>query len=185
MPIQIACPSCEQPLRVPENLFGQLVKCPKCDTTFTATADSSPPSERREEPSPPTKSVTSGSAQIRQPPSQQQSPEPESFPRPPQPEDDDFSEPRRSRRNYQPHRGTLILVLGILSVVGFGILTGIPAWIMGNSDLKQMRAGIMDPEGESNTNIGRILGMVMTIITLISFVPGCFCCFLGPMFNHR
>ena len=49
-----------------------------------------------------------------------------------------------------------------------GILTGIPAWIMGNADLKEIRAGRMDPEGESQTNIGRVLGMVTCIITMVS-----------------
>jgi hypothetical protein len=68
----------------------------------------------------------------------------------------------------KPHRGTLILVLGILSFVACGIITGIPAWIMGNADLKEMRAGTMDREGESLTNIGRILGMVSVVLTVLS-----------------
>jgi hypothetical protein len=67
----------------------------------------------------------------------------------------------------KPHRGTLILVLGILSLVGCGIFTGIPAWIMGNADLKEIRSGAMDKEGEQLTNIGRILGMVSTILTVV------------------
>jgi hypothetical protein len=41
----------------------------------------------------------------------------------------------------KPHRGTLILILGILSFVACGIITGIPAWIMGSSDLKARSAG--------------------------------------------
>lgn len=35
---------------------------------------------------------------------------------------------------------------------------------MGNNDLREMRAGRMDPEGEGQTNAGRICGMVSTII---------------------
>jgi hypothetical protein len=73
----------------------------------------------------------------------------------------------------EPHRGTLILVLGILSLAGCGIFTGIPAWIMGNGDLKKIRAGTMDKEGESLTNIGRILGMISTILTLVVLVIYC------------
>jgi hypothetical protein len=69
-----------------------------------------------------------------------------------------------SQRQYEPHRGVLILVLGILSLVFFGIILGPIAWILGNSDLKKIRAGTMDPEGEQMTNIGRILGIVGTIL---------------------
>lgn len=70
----------------------------------------------------------------------------------------------------KPHRGALILVLGLLSFVACGIFTGIPAWIMGNNDLKEIRAGTMDREGETLTNIGRILGMVSCILTLVVLV---------------
>lgn len=72
-----------------------------------------------------------------------------------------------SQREYEPHRGVLILVLGILSLVFFGIILGPIAWILGNSDLKKIRAGTMDPEGEQMTNIGRILGIVGTIINVV------------------
>jgi hypothetical protein len=69
-----------------------------------------------------------------------------------------------------PHRGTLILVLGILSLVLCGIFTGIPAWIMGSGDLKQMDAGTMDPSGRSLTNAGRICGMINCILTALGIV---------------
>ncbi len=39
MPILIQCPSCERRLRVPDNLLGKQVKCPSCQTTFTAAED--------------------------------------------------------------------------------------------------------------------------------------------------
>jgi hypothetical protein len=70
----------------------------------------------------------------------------------------------------EPHRGTLILILGILGLVSCGPFTAIPAWIMGNTDLAKMRNGTMDPSGESLTNIGRILGMIECILTLVSIV---------------
>jgi hypothetical protein len=44
---------------------------------------------------------------------------------------------------------------------------------MGNNDLKEMRAGRMDPEGESNTNVGRICGMISTILHIVGLVVGC------------
>ena len=70
----------------------------------------------------------------------------------------------------KPHRGVLILVLGILGLVGCGIFTAIPAWIMGSNDLKAMAAGTMDPSGRSMTNAGKICGMISTIITIIAVV---------------
>jgi hypothetical protein len=82
---------------------------------------------------------------------------------------------RRKRvRDYQPHRGPIILVLGIIAIVtGLHIILGPIAWIMGNNDLKEIHAGRMDPEGEGMTNIGRILGMVATILGIVALVVGC------------
>ena len=68
----------------------------------------------------------------------------------------------------KPHRGTVILVLGILSLVICGPL-GIFAWIMGQADLKQMNAGTMDPEGRGNTQAGKICGMIATILLGVGF----------------
>ena len=67
----------------------------------------------------------------------------------------------------EPHRGTLILVLGILSLVLCGFFTGIPAWIMGKGDLKMIRGGAMDPEGEGTTKAGMICGMISCILSLV------------------
>ncbi len=66
----------------------------------------------------------------------------------------------------KPHRGTLILVFGILSLVMCAPL-GIVAWIMGSSDLKQMDAGAMDPSGRSVTNAGRICGIIATVLLAV------------------
>ena len=70
----------------------------------------------------------------------------------------------------EPHRGTLILVLGILSLVLCWFFTGIPAWIMGKDDLAKIKAGQMDPEGESITKGGMICGMICCILSIISIV---------------
>jgi hypothetical protein len=73
----------------------------------------------------------------------------------------------------RPHNGTLIMVLGILSIVIFQIILGPIAWIMGHNDLKEIRAGRMDPAGEGPTNTGRICGMVGTIIGIVAVVLAC------------
>ncbi len=69
----------------------------------------------------------------------------------------------------KPHRGTLILVLGILGLVVCSPLA-IVAWILGSADLKEMDAGTMDPAGRSNTNVGKILGIVGTVLIIIDVV---------------
>ena len=66
-----------------------------------------------------------------------------------------------------PHRGTLILVLGILSLVLCGLFTGIPAWIMGKGDSAKIKDGVMDPEGAGMTKAGMICGMINCILTLV------------------
>jgi len=69
----------------------------------------------------------------------------------------------------KPHRATLILVLGILGIIMCQPL-GIAAWIMGNNDLKEMDAGTMDPSGRSNTNAGKICGIIATVLMAISLI---------------
>lgn len=66
----------------------------------------------------------------------------------------------------KPHRGTLILVLGILSFL-VCFICGIFAWIMGNADLREMDAGRMDPSGRGMTNAGRIIGMINIILLCV------------------
>jgi len=74
-----------------------------------------------------------------------------------------------STGRLQPHRGVLILVFGILGLVVCFIF-GILAWVWGNTDLREMDAGRMDPEGRGLTNAGRILGMIATILVIVSIV---------------
>ncbi len=173
MPIQISCPSYARQLRVPDNLIGQTVKCPSCQNVFTAEAAASPP---------PGEAYRESSAAYQDEP-------PRRDDEPPRPDrgrdrDDDYDD-RPRRRRYAPHRGTLILILGILGLVGIGApITGIIAWILGNSDLAQMRAGAMDPEGESNTSLGRILGMIATLLWAIGLFGFCCCIGFGVMSKH-
>ena len=69
----------------------------------------------------------------------------------------------------QPHRGTMILVFGILSIIVCMPL-GIVAWVMANGDLKKMDAGTMDPEGRGNTQAGKICGIISVCLALVGFV---------------
>jgi len=69
----------------------------------------------------------------------------------------------------KPHRGTLILILGILGIVFCGPLA-VVAWVLGSGDLKQMDAGMMDPAGRGNTQAGRICGIIGTVLLIITVI---------------
>lgn len=69
----------------------------------------------------------------------------------------------------RPHRGVLILVLGILGIVCC-FICGIIAWVMGNNDLREIDAGRMDPSGRGLTQAGKICGMVGVILWIVMLV---------------
>src|SRR5262245_18490898 len=135
MPEIVNCPKCERKLKVPDTLIGQSVRCPTCGETFTATlsapAPSRPAPAPEEEPPPerPRESSSRGRALVRRSRDQEDDDD----------DDDRDDRPRRRRSRYRsdltPHRGTLILVLGIMSFFVAGPILGPIAWIMGNNDL--------------------------------------------------
>ncbi len=69
----------------------------------------------------------------------------------------------------KPHRGVLILVLGILGIACC-FICGIIAWVMGNGDLREMAAGRMDPSGQGLTQAGKICGMISVILLIVGIV---------------
>jgi hypothetical protein len=81
-----------------------------------------------------------------------------------------------------PHRGGTVLMLGILGVIGaavfafcwpllvINLFVTLPAWLMGQSDLRAMKAGAMSSEGRGRTLAGFILGVFGTVGTAILFV---------------
>lgn len=149
MPEIINCPQCQRQLRVPEEMIGQPVKCPFCSATFTAAWGGGAPARENRPP----EGAPYGSPR----------------------EEYEIPAPGRKgpvRRDCVPHRGGVILTLGILSLACCGIIFGPMAWIMGQNDLAAIRAGNMDPEGEGLTNAGRICGIVGTIFGVIGLCCG-------------
>jgi hypothetical protein len=162
----ISCPACQRKLQVPESLLGQDVRCPTCGATFVARlADEPQPAPHAAAP----------------PPRWAPEPEPPLRPRPRRRGPDDYDDgyddyedhrddryPARRRRDryLAPHRGSAVLTLGILSLVVCGPVLGPIAWVMGQGDLGEMRAGRMDREGEGLTSAGRICGMIGTILSI-------------------
>lgn len=160
------CPTCQTTFFVPERMIGRMVDCPKCQTTFAALSDDyaqgnsrgrttafseAPPSDERgtdEKYCHECGAVIRARAEIC----------PKCGVRQQTRLGDDPSS--------EPHRGTAILVMGILGLVVFWPL-GLIAWMWANQDLRKMDADIMDPEGRGSTQAGRICGMIATILFLV------------------
>jgi len=74
--------------------------------------------------------------------------------------------PGTPRIALNPHRGGQILALGLIGAFVCGPLC-VAAWIMGSGDLHEMDAGLMDDSGRSNTNTGKNLGIIGTLLWII------------------
>ena len=79
------------------------------------------------------------------------------------------SSSEKSTQFQEPGRGTLILIFGILSIILLWPFLGIPAWVMGNKDLKKIKDGIISITEKTTTKIGMILGIIGTFFSLIIF----------------
>lgn len=164
------CPECHGQLQVPDEFLGRKVKCPTCGAQFIAA---------RAGVTEPTSMPGTETAPQRRPPL------------PDDEDDDDYDDrPRRRRRRHgEVHRGTTVLVIGILSIVfgGFGLILGPIAWVMGNTDLRKIRSGEMDPEGESLTKAGWVCGIIGTFLGLCNcvFVIGYFVFFMNMVQGGR
>jgi hypothetical protein len=172
MPETISCPQCRRPLNVPAELIGQLVKCPACATTFRADLPGAPPPRRAVQPEP------------AYPPEERRGRRAGDYDRPSRryEEDEDYGRGRRPSRTDsldfgpvgRPHRGGLILTLGILSLVlGCCPLAG---WILGgyalsmaNQDLVAMASRRMDRSGQGLTQAGKVCGIIGLVLATLSF----------------
>ena len=67
-------------------------------------------------------------------------------------------------------RAVAALILGILSIVCMGFLTGIPAIILGKMEMSAIKAGLVPAAGESSAKVGFILGIIGTVLTCLSIL---------------
>lgn len=201
----IHCPECKKHLQVPDELIGKSVQCPECKHAFTAM-ESTPTevvattSRTASRPPPPPSNAPKRAEWDRH---DDEAEEESSRAKPPSKrrtrhDDDDDDDDgdiddqirRRRRRSrygadYGPHRGGMILAFGIISIVSFAVFAplalvfGPLAWFMGNADMAEIRAGRMDPSGESMVQTGRIIGIVSTLLCGLALVAFGGCCCLG------
>ncbi len=82
-----------------------------------------------------------------------------------------YGQPGQPGQYYQPvnypeeSQSTTVLVLGILGLVMCQVLAPF-AWKMGNAELAAIDAGRRSPTNREHANIGRILGIIGTIMLL-------------------
>ena len=169
MAIEFKCQGCEKKLRVPDEFAGRKAKCPNCQTILQVPANSQSETVEPLEVQPPIASSSSDlfagldSSDSSQP-SYGQSPSPFATSNPySRPQQQRPQQPGRRRSGGAPHRGGLVLGLGIGAMVcNFCLIPGILALIFGMADLKAMKEGRMDDEGHGLTLAGTIMGGIMT-----------------------
>ena len=80
-------------------------------------------------------------------------------------------------------RGTLILILGILSIVCIQLL-GPVAWVMGNGALREIDANPGAYSNRGTVNAGRICGIIGTIVHVLGVVAWIFVLATGAMSSN-
>ncbi len=169
MSIELNCTGCGQMLRVADEHAGKKARCPACGTIVEVPLSAG---ELPREGDP-----FSG----RFDPASKANP----FADRPEPATNPYSSPSQpaiSPGGYQrAHRGGMILTFGIIGVLCCMPL-GIAAWVMGASDLAEIRAGRMDIAGLDTTRVGMILGMVSVGIAVLSVLAQVLMLGLGAAF---
>ena len=191
-PVEILpCPKCTSRLSVLPGDVGLDVECPNCQTVYRAArADAPPPPVINAPKSSALVKYGSGAKNNRDDDDDEDDERPSRRKKKRRRDDDDDDDDDRpvrrrrsrgSRRNYEPHRGVLILVLAIVSWVTGIFFIGIVAWVLGVADMKEINAGRMDPEGRSMTQIGLYLGMAHVILCIVGIIGYCVIagCFFG------
>ncbi len=73
-----------------------------------------------------------------------------------------------STNSFKPQensKSTLILILGILSFP-LGFLCGIPAWIIGASERRKIKMGVVSAREKGTATIGMVMGILGTLISI-------------------
>jgi predicted Zn finger-like uncharacterized protein len=198
MPAVIHCPHCRCMLKLQDADVGKTVRCPTCNQIFAAHLDDditlppvAVPDFELSSAEPPTRhAVQPKSPPPQDKPGDRLGPLVDSRDVYAVQLDDEAAAPaheeerRRRRRasqwdededDLQPHRGTLILVLGVLSLV----LACIPlaGWIlggismtMGANDSRLMDQRVMDRSGRGLTRAGQVCGILGVFFATIMFI---------------
>jgi hypothetical protein len=172
------CPSCGRRLRVPDDLGQTWAQCPSCGRGFSLdSAASSPRPASAELPEHPAITPATGPEPCLSLDDDDARPARTiGVPPPPPPLRavpvawSNYPEINRLRRDCEPHRGGLVLLLGIVSLATMvfcpfvGLASGGAAWLIGESDLRLMQNRRMDPSGMGLTRAGLYCGIIGTVL---------------------
>ena len=154
--MKIPCSNCNQRLEIPEELAGQTIECPACNTSLTVPSPepTAPPTPKIRISKPEADSVAK---QVRAGALKK--------------EVASLNIKLTDAQSVKtlPHRGRQILIFGILGMLCC-LPFGISAWVMGSNDMQLIGDGAMDPAGAGATKAGMICGMVSCILQAIFFV---------------
>jgi len=216
MPIEFKCQHCGKQLRTPDNSAGKQGRCPHCqnlmqiplaseaqhgDAATDPFHDVLGPTQKPA--AAPLQDDLFGGSGSQDPlggaASMPQAPQVSGFAGGPTQSSNPYSSPTfggaagYGRGSYRPHRGAMVLTLGIISLVAgaFGALfsfcccafafigwvadvvaigLAVPAAILGHLDLKAMSAGKMDPSGRGMTQAGFIMGIIAGVIAILALL---------------
>ena len=128
----VVCPACRRALRVPDTLRGQMVKCPACEHTFTATEDLELAPRRHGEEAPAEQQQQRQSQRAPAPRPRRRDDDDDDL-RPPRPrrrrrddDDDDYDDDDRFRRRPYPVMPGKVQAVAIMTLVGgiFALVVG-------------------------------------------------------------
>ena len=143
-------------MEIPEELAGQTIECPSCNTSLTVPSPepTAPPTPKIRISKPEADSVAK---QVRAGALKKE-----------------VASLKIKLTDAQsvktlPHRGRQILIFGILGMLCC-LPFGIAAWVMGSNDMQLIGDGGMDPAGAGATKAGMICGMVSCILQAIFIV---------------
>lgn len=200
MPISIQCPECEKRLKVADSAAGKKIRCPACKAVIAIPAaeelvepdDLVEPDEETAVSETPVRKKKKPDLDEDEPaPKKRKKSEDDEGYGYADDEDEEEERPRKKKKkrrydddDYRPsrrtesHRGVLILVLGILSIV-VACLCPLICWIlaaiavnMANADKPKMERGLMDRSGETMTTAGQVCAYVGTLLGLINCIAG-------------
>ena len=160
MAIEFKCQNCQKTLRVADEFAGKKARCPNCQTILLVESDTETVEPTSVQPPVPSTPQPPAYGQPRRIPNTS----PFATDNPYSDPFEQYQSPTRQRSRGEPHRGGLVLVLGILSIGCCFLIPGILALVFGLNDLKAMKEGRMDDEGHDVTLAGTVLAGITTVI---------------------
>jgi hypothetical protein len=97
-------------------------------------------------------------------------PPPSAYMPPPPPPPPSYGGSQHNNPDKASSAAIWALVLGIASWVMCGIISAVPAWIIGKKEMNAIDAGQSSPAGRSMAQVGMWLGIVQVILGVLAII---------------